>query len=262
MTSPKVVILCGGMGTRLREETEYRPKPLVEIGGRAVVWHIMKIYAHYGYKDFVLCLGHKGSMIKKYFLDYRLMHSDFTLQLDAPEEPQLHDQTRSLDWSITFADTGDEAMTGARVKRIERYIDTDDFMLTYGDGVADINIGELTRFHLAHGKLATVTGVRPMSRYGELSVDGDTVKRFSEKPQADEGLISGGFFIFKKRIFDYLEDDDRCVLERDPLERVARDGQLMSYHHAGYWHCMDTYRDFVALNEAWKNGAPWKLWAD
>jgi glucose-1-phosphate cytidylyltransferase len=262
MSMPKVVILCGGMGTRLLEETAYRPKPLVEIGGRAVLWHIMKIYAHHGFKSFVLCLGYKGSMIKQYFLDYQIAHNDFTLRLDAPADLQMHSRDAALDWSITFAETGADAMTGARVKRIEKYIDGDDFMLTYGDGVADINVADLYRFHRAHGRLATVTGVRPLSRYGELAVTGDMVTRFSEKPQAQDGLISGGFFVLGRRIFDYLHDSDDCVLEREPLERVAADGELMTYHHPGYWHCMDTYRDFIALNESWKKGGPWKVWPD
>jgi glucose-1-phosphate cytidylyltransferase len=262
MSKEKVVILCGGMGTRLREETEYRPKPLVEIGGHAILWHIMKMYAFYGYKDFILCLGYKGSMIKEHFLNYRLMHSDFTLRLDQRGDPTIHSGNGHLDWSITFAETGLDAMTGARVKRIERYVDGDNFMLTYGDGVSDIDLGELMSFHTRHGRLATVTGVRPISRYGELVLDGDSVKLFSEKPQETEAVISGGFFIFNRRVFDYLHDDDSCVLEREPLEKMARDGQLMSYHHSGYWHCMDTYRDFIALNESWKEGAPWKRWAD
>lgn len=256
----QVVILCGGMGTRLREETEYRPKPLVEIGGRPILWHIMKIYSHYGFKDFVLCLGYKGQMIKEYFLNYRLMNSDFTLRLGSHEQPQIHDSNLREGWSITFADTGLEAMTGARVKRIERYITGENFMLTYGDSVADINLASLWEFHLQHGKVGTVTGVRPVSRYGELAVEGGRVKEFSEKPQSQDAFISGGFFIFQRRFFDHLKDDDSCVLEREPLERLTRDGQLMSYLHKGFWHCMDTYRDFLALNDLWKKGAPWKVW--
>jgi glucose-1-phosphate cytidylyltransferase len=256
----KVVILCGGMGTRLREETEFRPKPLVEIGGRPILWHIMNIYAHYGYKDFVLCLGYKGYMIKEYFLNYRIMNSDFTLRLDSGAGPQFHSSSDRVDWSITFAETGAQAMTGARIKRIEPYIDTEYFMVTYGDGLADIDLRRLWEFHCAHGKIGTVTGVRPLSRYGELSVIDGRVRQFSEKPQSDESFISGGFFVFHRRFFDYLEDDDACVLERDPLECLTRENQLMSYVHPGYWQCMDTYRDFVALNERWQQGAPWKVW--
>ena len=258
----KVVILCGGMGTRLREETEFRPKPLVEIGGKPILWHIMKIYSRYGFKEFVLCLGYKGHMIKEYFLNYRVMQSDFTLRVDAPDQPQFHNTSGREDWTITFAETGTEAMTGARVKRIEKYIDEEYFMLTYGDGVTDLDISRLCRFHQEHGKIGTVTGVRSQSRYGELSVLDGRVRHFSEKPQAEEALISGGFFVFKRRFFDYLSDDDSCVLELGPLQSLAEEGQLMSYAHTGYWHCMDTYRDFVALNDSWKRGAPWKVWQD
>ncbi len=256
----QVVILCGGMGTRLREETEFRPKPLVEIGGKPILWHIMKIYSHYGFNDFVLCLGYKGQMIKEYFLNYRIMNSDFTLRLDSPDNPEFHTLHANEPWSVTFVDTGAEAMTGARVKRIEPFIKGDLFMLTYGDATANIDVGKLLEFHRSHGKIATVTGVRPNSRYGELSVENGRVRRFSEKPQAEDGFISGGFFVFGRRFFDYLSDDDGCVLERGPLETLTQEGQLMSYLHAGYWHCMDTYRDFIALNNLWKQGAPWKVW--
>lgn len=258
----QVVILCGGMGTRLREETEFRPKPLVEIGGKPILWHIMKIYSHYGFNDFVLCLGYKGQMIKEYFLNYRIMNSDFTLRLDSPDNPEFHTANTYERWSVTFVDTGAEAMTGARVKRIEPFIRGDRFMLTYGDGVADIQLEELWKFHARHGRIATVTGVRPVSRYGELLVEEGQVRKFSEKPPALEGHVSGGFFVFERRFFDYLSDDDSCILERAPLERLSHEGQLMSYLHTGFWHCMDTYRDFVALNEMWKKGCPWKVWKD
>ena len=259
---PRVVILCGGMGTRLREETEYRPKPLVEIGGKPVLWHIMKIYSQYGFDDFVLCLGYKGSMIKEYFLNYRLMNSDFTLRLSSGKGPEIHPPVLADPWTVTFADTGAEALTGARVKRIERYISGNDFMLTYGDGVADLDIGKLWEFHAAHGKIGTVTGVHPLSRYGELSVQGSLVKEFNEKPVDQSGFISGGFFVFQRKFFDYLSDDDSCIFEREPLERLAREGQLVGYLHHGFWHCMDTYRDFLALNESWRKGAPWKVWEE
>jgi glucose-1-phosphate cytidylyltransferase len=260
MKKMKVVILCGGMGTRLREETEFRPKPLVEIGGKPILWHIMKIYSHHGFKEFVLCLGYKGHLIKEYFLNCRVMQSDFTLRLDSPESPLFHHRSDPVDWTITFADTGSDAMTGARVKRVEKYIQEDSFFLTYGDGLADIDVGKLLEFHRGHGKIGTVTGVRTNSRYGELSVLDGRVKRFSEKPQADEGFISGGFFVFQRRFFDYLSDDDGCVLELAPLETLTQEGQLMSYLHPGYWHCMDTYRDFITLNDSWRQGAPWKIW--
>lgn len=257
----QVVILCGGMGTRLREETEFRPKPLVEIGARPMLWHIMKIYAHYGHKDFILCLGYKGNMIKEYFLNYRLINGDFTLNLTEPQKPHFHgNPQKDEEWTITFANTGNEAMTGARVKRIERYINGDNFMLTYGDGLANINIGALLEFHFQQKTIATVTGVRPVSRYGELSTQGILVKEFNEKPAVQDGLVSGGFFVFQRSIFDYLKSDDSCVLEREPLERLAREGQLACYPHNDFWHAMDTYRDFLVLNELWRNSAHWKVW--
>jgi glucose-1-phosphate cytidylyltransferase len=257
----KVVILCGGMGTRLREETEYRPKPLVEIGGRPVLWHIMKIYSHYGFNNFILCLGYKGAMIKEYFLNYRLMNSDFTLRLNSGNEPEFHLPLQDEQWTITFADTGTEAQTGARLKRIEHYLEGDHFMLTYGDGVSDVDISKLWEFHLARGKVATVTGVVPASRYGELSLCGNTVADFSEKPpNPKDRYISGGFFVFKRCFLDYLSAEDDCVLERNPLEKLAQEGQFIAYLHSGFWHCMDTYRDFTRLNELWKTGAPWKVW--
>lgn len=257
---PQVVILCGGLGTRMREETEFRPKPLVEIGGKPILWHIMKIYSHFGFKDFILCLGYKGQMIKQYFLNYRLMVNDFTLRLGAPEDPKVYNGGSTEDWTITFAETGFESMTGARVKRIEPYIRGDQFMLTYGDGVADVDVGKLWDFHSRHGKIATVTGVHSVSRYGELAVENNCVTEFSEKPQARQGFISGGFFVFDRKFFEYVRAEEKCVLEGEPLERLAREGQLMSYAHSGFWHSMDTYRDYEALNDLWKKGAPWKVW--
>lgn len=256
----QVVILCGGMGTRLREETEYRPKPLVEIGGKPILWHIMKMYSRFGLNNFVLCLGYRGHMIKEYFLNYRLMSGDFTLNLSTPNEPQFHNANQHENWTIVFADTGLEANTGARVKRIERHIRGEHFMLTYGDGLSDLHIGQLWDFHARHGKIGTVTGVRPISRYGELTLNGSLVKEFNEKPPSQEGFISGGFFVLHRRFFDYLSDDDSCVLERRPLEQLSRDKQLVGYTHPGFWHCMDTYRDFLFLNDLWKKGAPWKVW--
>jgi glucose-1-phosphate cytidylyltransferase len=208
----------------------------------------MRIYSHYGFKNFVLCLGYKGNMIKEYFLNYRVMNNDFTLTLGSRAEPEIHNANPLEDWSVTFADTGLEAMTGARVKRIEPYITEENFMLTYGDGVADIDLQKLWAFHQAHGRIGTVTGVRPISRYGELAIEDGLVKEFSEKPQSPDAFISGGFFVFRRSLFDYLQDADSCILEREPLERLTREGQLMGYAHKGFWHCMDTYRDFVALN--------------
>jgi glucose-1-phosphate cytidylyltransferase len=254
----KVVILCGGKGTRIREETEYRPKPLVEIGGRPILWHIMKLYSTHGYREFVLCLGYKGEMIKKYFLNYGPLNADFTIDVSSGEVV-FHDAHKE-DWVVTLADTGKEAMTGARLKRVERYIDSDSFMVTYGDGVANLNIKKLVEFHKKHGRIGTVTGVRPSSRFGELVVEGDKAMEFREKPQVQEGVINGGFFVFNKDFFDYLSNDDSCTLEREPLENLAADGELMVYLHKGFWQCMDTYRDFKLLNDLWSRGPPWKIW--
>jgi glucose-1-phosphate cytidylyltransferase len=256
-----VVILCGGMGTRLREETEYRPKPLIEIGGRPILWHIMKIYASQGFKRFVLCLGYKGEMIKQYFLNYRLLTRNFTLQFDSTAEPIVENNGTPEEWTITFVDTGINAMTGARIKRIGPYLDSNEFMLTYGDGVADVNLPEVLKFHRKHGRLATITAVHPIARFGELMIEGDRVVRFAEKPQVPEGFINGGFFVLNKGVFAYLADDESCVFEREALERLAADGQLMTYHHTGFWHCMDTYRDLQVLNQFWESpNPPWKLW--
>lgn len=254
----KVVILCGGLGTRMREETEYRPKPMVPIGERPILWHIMNHYALHGFHEFVLCLGYKGEMIQDYFLHYRTAISDFTLRLDGASPVRFHTPNRERDWVITFVKTGQSAMTGARVKRIERFIDEDTFMMTYGDGLADIDVGALVRFHQAHGRIGTVTGVRSgMSRFGELHLAGERVLEFSEKPEQD-GYINGGFFVFRREVFAYLRDDDACTLEQEPLLRLAQDGQMMSYRHHGFWHCMDTYRDYQQLNDIWKSGqAPW-----
>jgi glucose-1-phosphate cytidylyltransferase len=256
----KVVILCGGMGTRLREETEYRPKPMIEIGGRPILWHIMKIYAHYGFNEFVLCLGYKGWMIKEYFLNYAMMHGDFTLEVGKKNDIQFHNNQSEEGWKVTLADTGLNAMTGSRVKKIEKYIDDDTFMLTYGDGVANVNIPNLLDYHRKHGKIGTVTGVSPPSRFGELSVVGRYVVGFTEKPQS-VGFINGGFFVFDKRIFNYLSDDENCILEREPMERLASDKEMVVYEHNGFWQCMDTYRDYQYLNGIWEKGeVPWRIW--
>ncbi len=255
----KVVILCGGLGTRLREETEFRPKPLVEIGGRPILWHIMKIYAHYGFRDFVLCLGYRGNMIKEYFLNYEAMNNDFTICLGRRNHIVYHNAHKEQDFHVTLADTGLETMTGGRVKRVEKYIDGDTFMVTYGDGVADLDVQALVEHHRSHGKLATVTTVRPFSYYGLLDLDANgSVVRFREKPRIDD-WISVGFFVFNRGVFDYL--DENCILEREPLENLAKDGQLVAYRHTGFWHAMDTYRDFLKLNQLWQEGrAPWKIW--
>jgi len=258
---PKVVILCGGMGTRLKEETEYKPKPMVEVGDRPILWHVMKIYAHYGFKDFILCLGYKGELIKDYFLNYDVLSNDFTIKLGREKKITMHNTPDESDWSITLADTGNNALKGARLKRIEKYIPGDVFMVTYGDGVGDIDIKKLLDFHNQHGKIATVTGVRPPSLFGELLVKDNKALLFSEKPQTSAGLISGGFFVFNRRLFDYLTDDDNCDIEKGPLEKIAAEGELMVYTHDGSWACMDTYRDVEYLNKLWHNNqAFWKVW--
>jgi glucose-1-phosphate cytidylyltransferase len=257
----KVVVLCGGLGTRLREETEYRPKPMVEVGGRPILWHIMKTYAHYGLRDFVLCLGYRGAMIKEYFLNYEAMNNDFTIGLGQRHHITYHGAHKEQDFSVTLAETGQDSMTGARVKRIERYLDDDLFAVTYGDGLADINITGLVEFHRKHKRLATVTTVRPISRFGVLALDDEgRVREFTEKPQMD-GWINVGYFIFDRRVCEYLSVDPDCVLEREPLERLAHEGELMAYRHNGFFYAMDTYREYQHLNELWQSGsAPWAVW--
>lgn len=256
----KVVILCGGKGTRLREETEYRPKPMVQIGNRPILWHIMKIYAHYGFKDFIICLGYKGNIIKDYFFNYELMNNDFTIKLGNRDLVQVHGDHVENEWQVTLADTGEESQTGARIKKIEKYIDNDAFMLTYGDGVANINIKKLLNFHNTHGKISTMTGVHPSSRFGEFTVKDNQILKFHEKPQTTEGLINGGYFVFNTEFFDYLTDDENCTLENEPLEDLVSDGELMLYSHTDFWQCVDTYRELELLNKIWKNNPPWKVW--
>ena len=256
----KVVILCGGQGTRIRELTELIPKPMVEVGGHPILWQIMKIYSHYSYKDFILCLGYKGDVIRNYFLQYDLLHSDFTVELGGKRITPHTCSHDEQDWRICLAETGADTMTGGRLKNIEQYVDEDVFMLTYGDGVADIDIDALLSFHKTHGRIATVTAVRPVARFGELELDGDLARSFQEKPQTNEGWINGGFFVFNRRIFDYLDGDD-CILEREPLGRLASEGELAVYRHHGYWRCMDTQRDAEFLNAEWANGnPPWAVW--
>ena len=257
----KVVILCGGLGTRLREETEFRPKPMVEVGGRPILWHIMKTYAHYGFSDFVLCLGYRGATIKDYFLNYETINNDFSVCLGEKSRIQYHGRHSEQDFTVTLADTGLECMTGGRIRKIQKYLVGDRFLLTYGDGVSDVDISQLIEFHRNHGKLATVTTVSPMSRFGIVELtDESRVRKFTEKPKSD-GLMSAGYFVLERGVFDYLGGDD-CVFERDPLERLAADGQLMAYRHEGFFYAMDTYREYQYLNELWhNNSAPWKVWA-
>lgn len=256
----KVVMLCGGLGTRLREETEFRPKPMVEIGGRPILWHIMKLYANAGYREFVLCLGYRGNMIKEYFLNYEAMNNDFTICLGRDSRIQYNNLHTEQDFKVTLADTGASTMTGGRVKRIQQYIDGETFMLTYGDGVSNVDINKLLAFHKSHGKLATVTAVVPSSRFGIVDTSHDgRVLQFVEKPKS-ENRASAGYFVFQREIFNYLSGDD-CILEREPLERLAAEGQLMAWEHNGFFYAMDTYREYEYLNDLWqKNQAPWKVW--
>ena len=256
----KVVILCGGLGTRLREETEFRPKPMVEVGGRPILWHIMKTFAHHGFRDFVLCLGYRGNMIKEYFLNYEAMNNDFSICLGQTSHIRYHGKHTEQGFSVTLADTGLNSMTGGRIRRIEKYVHGEPFLLTYGDGLANVNIADLANFHQRHGRTATVTTVPPVSRFGMVDLGaGDHVARFAEKPKTD-GWISAGFFVLNPEVFDYLDGDD-CIFERQPLERLAAGEQLMAYRHEGFFYAMDTYRDHQHLNELWRGAnAPWKVW--
>lgn len=258
----QTIILCGGLGTRLREETEFRPKPMVQIGSKPIIWHIMKIYAHYGHTEFILPLGYKGEIIKEYFCHYEVMNNDVTIELGKAESLCLHNCHNESGWKITLADTGGNTLKGGRIKRVEKYITDDTFMLTYGDGVADINIDELVAFHKSHGKLATVTGINPTSLFGGLNIEENEVKSFREKPkETGNELKSGGFFVFNRKLFDYLCSDEDCDLEYGPLEQIAMENQLMVYKHKGFWFCMDTQRDMDKLNDIWNQGeAKWKVW--
>ncbi len=253
----KVIILAGGFGTRLSEYTETIPKPMVTVGGRPILWHIMRSYAHFGHKDFYLALGYKAEVIKEYFLHYRSLNADFTVDLSSGMvEPHRAEDT---DWRVTLVQTGLESMTGGRVKRLQSFIGNETFMLTYGDGVADVDLGALLEFHKSHGKMVTVSAVRPSARFGELEMQGQQVITFQEKPQTGQGWINGGYFIIEPEFFDLIEGDE-MILEREPLEKAASMGELMAYQHDGYWQCMDTKRDRDHLEELWaKDRAPWKV---
>jgi glucose-1-phosphate cytidylyltransferase len=254
----RVVILAGGRGTRLAEQTGSRPKPMVEIGGRPILWHLMRFYAAHGYKEFIVACGYLGEQIKSYFNEYALHDSDFFVDLKSGAVDVV--QGSRLDWKVGLVDTGLDTMTGGRVKRLEPFLNDGPFMLTYGDGLSDVDIEALVRFHRAHGKLATVTAVRPPARFGGLTLDGDRVAEFTEKPQAEAGWINGGFFVLEQGVFDYLGGDD-SILEREPLERLAADGQLMAYRHPGFFQPMDTIRERDLLESLWAQGrAPWKKW--
>ncbi|MDD3149522.1 MAG: glucose-1-phosphate cytidylyltransferase [Candidatus Gastranaerophilales bacterium] len=257
---PEIVILCGGKGTRLREETEYKPKPMVRIGHKPILWHIMKHFSYYKLHDFILCLGYKGHVIKEYFNNYDIMNNDFTIQIGSMKRELNIQSADEVNWRITLADTGLNAMTGSRLKQIQKYIKGSYFIVTYGDAVANVDINKLIEFHKKSGKIATLTGIKPISRYGVLETYGDDVLRFKEKPQG-EGYVNGGFFVFEKEIFDYIDDREDCVLEQSPLENLANDCQLNVYRHGGFWQCMDTYRDFEMLNSKLEEGeTPWMIW--
>jgi glucose-1-phosphate cytidylyltransferase len=256
-----VVILAGGLGTRLREETERVPKPLVQIGERPMLWHIMKLYRHHGFRRFIVCLGYKGYQIKEFFLNYREEISDLTVHLGKNPHVVFEHVPDQEDWSVTCAETGLLTGTGGRLSRVRDYIDTDTFLFTYGDGIGNVNIKALMAHHEEQGRVATVTAVRPTSRYGEMRVGENRVQEFNEKPTKADGHVSGGFFVFQREFLDYVTDDVELFLEGEPLQNVARDGQLSYYVHDGFWLGMDTYRDFTELNDRWREGkAPWKVW--
>jgi len=256
----KVAILAGGYGSRLAEETEIKPKPMIDIGGRPILWHIMRHYAHYGYDEFVIALGYKGEVIKKYMADYCSLNGNLKVKLGTGEI-ETNGGFRP-NWTVDLVDTGVPTLTGGRIKRLAPYIGNETFMLTWGDGVSDVNLDDLLEFHRSHGKIATMTAVRPTARYGHLDLNGSRVLVFSEKPQAEEGWINGAFFILEPEVFDYIEGDE-TVWEREPLERLAQEGQLMAYKHDSFWQCMDTLREKHILEKLWESGnPPWKIWRD
>ena len=255
----KTVILAGGLGSRLAEETTVRPKPMVEIGGRPILWHIMNVYAAHGFRDFVVACGYKGEVIKQYFTDFHLHDSDMTVDL-REGRVEVHSK-RGPDWRVTLVDTGAETQTGGRVKRAGAWAGGETFLMTYGDGVGDVDVRAAVEFHKSHGKLATITAVRPPARFGGLEFDGDQVVRFNEKPQIGEGWINGGYMVLEPAVLDYIAGDE-TIFEREPLERLAADGQLMAFRHEGFWQPMDTLREKLLLEELWRSGnAPWKVWS-
>lgn len=250
----KVAILCGGQGTRLREETEFRPKPMVEIGGRPMLWHIMRHYARFGHEEFVLCLGYKGEIIRTWIVNFPAMNSDVRVHIGSQRLEYLDSLSEEQGWTVTLAETGALTPTGGRLLRVKRYLDGGTFLATYGDGIANVDLKRLVAFHRQQGRIATVTGVRPLTRFGELDVKDGVARGFREKPQLDEGWVNGGFFVFEPAIFDHLSED--ATLEREPLERLASAGQLAVYEHRGFWAAMDTYRETQQLNEEWASGRP------
>jgi glucose-1-phosphate cytidylyltransferase len=256
----KVVILAGGFGTRISEESHLRPKPMIEIGEKPILWHIMKIYSYYGFNDFIICLGYKGYFIKEYFANYFLHESDITFDFRNSNEKFIHNHAAEP-WKVTLVNTGRETMTGGRVKRVQPYVGNEPFMLTYGDGVSNVNIKELVAFHKAHGKLSTVTAIQPVGRFGALDITGtNQVRGFEEKPKGDNAWINAGFFVLQPEVFNYLAGE-KTVFEKEPLENLAKDGQLHAFKHTGFWQPMDTLRDKTSLEELWDSGkAPWKVW--
>ncbi len=254
----KVALLAGGVGTRLAEETEVRPKPMVEIGGRPMLWHIMMHYAHYGHSDFFVALGYKGDVIKRYFADTASLGGSMSVNLRSGHITRL--DRSAPDWNVALIDTGAPTLTGGRIKRLQPHIGNEPFMLTWGDGVSDVDLAALLKFHRSHGKLATVTAVRPTARFGHMEFEGDRVRAFTEKPQTAEGWINGAFFVLEPQVFDFIEGD-AIQFEREPMEALARDGQLMAFKHTGFWQCMDTLRDKKLLQDLWDSGKPpWQIW--
>ena len=250
----KVILLAGGFGTRLSEYTNLIPKPMVPVGGKPILWHIMQRYASYNHKDFYIALGYKAEIIKEYFLNYRSLNNNFSISLNTGSIEHHHDST--VDWNVTLVNTGDDSFTGGRIKRMRDYVGNETCMMTYGDGLADIDIEALLNFHRNHGKMITVSAVRPPSRFGEMQIDGNIVSSFKEKPQLHEGWINGGYFIFEKQFFDLIEGD-KTSLEKEPLEKAAAMGELMAFKHEGFWQCMDTKRDHELLEKLWLEGPPW-----
>jgi glucose-1-phosphate cytidylyltransferase len=258
----KVIILCGGLGTRLREETEFKPKPMVEVGGKPILWHIMKHYSYYGFKEFILALGYKGNIIRDYFINYYNYNADFTIDLGNKGDIQIHNKKIEDEWKITLVETGSESMTGYRTKLCGKYIKEDNFMLTYSDAVCNVDINKLVDYHIKQNTIGTVTGVFPPSRFGDIIPEGNLVKQFNEKIKDPEhqNPINGGFFVFKKKLLELIPDDTSCDLEKTPMTLLTNKGQLSVFRHMGFWQCMDTYRDNLLLNKMWNENPPWKIW--
>lgn len=257
----KVVILAGGYGTRISEETELKPKPMIEIGGKPILWHIMKIYSAYGFNDFIILLGYKGYYIKEYFANYFLHQSDITIDLET-NSMKVHNN-HSEPWKVTLIDTGLDSMTGSRIKKAQKYIGDESFLLTYGDGVSDVNIRQAVEFHKKHGKIITLTAIQPEARFGNLVIDKDmNINKFTEKPKSEAGWINGGFFVCQSEVFKYLSKEENCIFEETPLQNIAQNNQMVAFKHSGFWQPMDTLRDNKKLNKLWKeNNAPWKVWS-